>query len=197
MGVTAAFPTTCHRPLLYADRPVVLAIDDRTLKRLHSTTTTRYSLQLCACRASLCMQSIGTVACTPSLAADPLAFSVCCHLGFSGAFRLHTPGIRSLCTYKYSQVGELPASLKHRSSLYTQCLEVGLAGRITTVLGKKKGEEREIPLYGTGLLDLIPFRNQCLSFHHNTRVNSPMKLLLDDTMTIENRDQNADMVNTA
>ena len=89
-----------------------------------------------------------------------------------------------MCTYKYSQVGELPASLKHRSSLYTQCLKVGLAGRITTVLGKEKGEEREIPLYGTGLLDLIPFRNQCLSFHHNTRVNSPMKLLLDDTMTV-------------
>jgi hypothetical protein len=141
----AAFPTTRHRPSLYTDRPIVLAIDDRTLKRLHSTTTTRYSLQLCACRASLCMQSIGTVACTPSLAADPLAFAVCCHLGFSGAFRLHTPGIRPQCTYKYSQVGALPATLKHRSSLYTQCLEVGLVGRVITVLGKEKWEEREIP----------------------------------------------------
>ena len=167
------------------------------------------------------MQSIDTVARTPSFGANSLAFSVCCHLGFSvcchlvfsvcchlgfpvcchldfsGAFTLHTPGIRSLCTYKYSQVGELPASLKHRSSLYTQCLEVGLAGRITMVLGKEKREEREIPLYGTGLLDLILFRNQCLSFHHNTRVNSPMKLPLDNTMTVKNRGRNADMVRTA
>ena len=105
------------------------------------------------------MHGIDTIARTPSLGADTLAFSVCCHLGFSGAFTLHPPGIRTLCTYKYSQVGELPAALKHQSSLYTQCLEVGLAGKITTVLGKEKGEEREIPLYGTGLLDLIAFRN--------------------------------------
>src|SRR6185437_11550165 len=58
---------------------------------------------------------------------------------------LHTPGIRPLCAYKYSQVFELPAQLKHQTSLYTQCLEVGLAGRITMVLGKEKGEERETP----------------------------------------------------
>ena len=66
-------------------------------------------------------------------------------VGFSGAFTLHTPGIRPFCTYKYSEVCELPAALKHQSSLYTQCLEVGLAGRITTVLGKEKGEEWETP----------------------------------------------------
>ena len=64
-------------------------------------------------------------------------------VGFSCAFTLHTPGIRPLCAYKYSEVCELPAALKHQSSLYTQCLEVGLAGRITTVLGKEKEEERE------------------------------------------------------
>ena len=66
-------------------------------------------------------------------------------LCFLGAFTLHTTGIRPLCAYKYSEVCELPAALKHQSSLYTQCLEVGLAGRITMVLGKEKGEERETP----------------------------------------------------
>ena len=66
-------------------------------------------------------------------------------VGFSCAFTLHTPGIRPLCAYKYSEVCELPAALKHQSSSYTQCLEVGLAGRITTVLEKEKGEERETP----------------------------------------------------
>ena len=66
-------------------------------------------------------------------------------VGFSSAYTLHTPGIRTLCAYKYSEVCELPAALKHQSSLYTQCLEVGLAGRITMVLGKEKGEERETP----------------------------------------------------
>ena len=66
-------------------------------------------------------------------------------VGFSCAFTLHAPGIRHLCAYKYSQACELPAPLKHQSSLYTQCLEVGLAGRITMVLGKEKGEERETP----------------------------------------------------
>ena len=74
-----------------------------------------------------------------------LASSLCCHVGFLGAFTLHTLGIRPLSAYKYSEVCELPAALKHQSSLYTQCLEVGLAGRITTVLGKEKGEERETP----------------------------------------------------
>ena len=61
---------------------------------------------------------------------------------FFRCITLHTPGIRTLCAYKYSEVCELPAALEHRSSLYTQCLEVGLAGRITMVLGKEKGEER-------------------------------------------------------
>ena len=41
---------------------------------------------------------------------------------------------------------------------------MGLAGRITTVLGKEKGEEREISLYGTGLLDLIPFPEPVFEF---------------------------------
>ena len=65
--------------------------------------------------------------------------------GLVRCITLHTLGIRSLCAYKYSQVCELPAQLKHQTSLYTQCLEVGLAGRITIVLGKEKGEERETP----------------------------------------------------
>ena len=68
-----------------------------------------------------------------------LASSLCCHVVFLGAFTLHTLGIRPLCAYKYSKVCELLVALKHQSSLYTQCLEVGLAGRITTVLGKEKG----------------------------------------------------------
>ena len=72
---------------------------------------------------------------------DQLASSLCCPVGFLGAFTLHTPGIRPLCAYKYSEVFELQAALKQQSSLYTQCLEVGLAGRITTVLGKEKGEK--------------------------------------------------------
>ena len=46
-------------------------------------------------------------------------------------------------------------------------------------------------------MDLIPFRNQCLSFRHSTRVNLPMILLFDNTITVENRDQNADIVRTA
>ena len=62
-------------------------------------------------------------------------------IDFSRAFTLHTPSIRPLCAYKYSEVCELPAALKHQSSLYTQCLEVGLAGRITTVLGKERGKK--------------------------------------------------------
>ena len=72
----------------------------------------------------------------------------------------------------------------------------GSSGKNYYGFGKEKGEEREIPLYGTRLLDLISFRNQFLSFHHNTRVNSPMKLPLDNTMTIKNRGRNADMVRT-
>ena len=72
----------------------------------------------------------------------------------------------------------------------------GSSGKNYYGFGKGKGEEREIPLYGTGLLDLIPFRNQCLSFRHSTRVILPMKLLYDNTITVENRGQNADMVRT-
>ena len=71
--------------------------------------------------------------------------SLCCHVGFSDAFTLNTLGIRPLCAYKYSEVCELLAALKHQSSLYTQCLEVGLAGRINMVFGKEKVEERETP----------------------------------------------------
>jgi len=41
------------------------------------------------------------------------------------------------------------------------------------------------------------FRNRCLSFHQNISVNSPMRLLLDITMTVENRGQNARMVRIA
>ena len=41
------------------------------------------------------------------------------------------------------------------------------------------------------------FRNQCLSFHHNISVNSPMRLLLDIIMTVENRGQNVRMVRIA
>ena len=73
----------------------------------------------------------------------------------------------------------------------------GSSGKNYYGFGKEKGEEREIPLYGTSLLDLILFRNQFLSFHHNTRVNSSRKLLLDNTMTVENHGQNTDMVRTA
>ena len=69
----------------------------------------------------------------------------------------------------------------------------GSSGKNYYGFGKGKGGRKGDPI----IWDLIPFRNQCLSFHHNTRVNLPMKLLLDDTMTIENRGQNADMVKTA
>ena len=93
-----------------------------------------------------------------------LASSLCCHVGFSGPFTLHTPGIRPLCAYKYSDVCELPAALKHQSSLYTQCLEVGLAGRITTVLGKEKGEERETPIIRKGPLGPDSFPKPVFEF---------------------------------
>ena len=47
-----------------------------------------------------------------------------------------------------------------------------------------------------GLCDgcMVNFR---LSFRHSTRVNLPMKLLFDNTIAVENRGQNADMVRTA
>ena len=93
-----------------------------------------------------------------------LASSLCCHVGFSGPFTLHTPGIRPLCAYKYSEVCELPAALKQQSSLYTQCLEVGLAGRITTVLGKEKGEERETPIIWEGPLGPDSFPEPVFEF---------------------------------
>ena len=48
-------------------------------------------------------------------------------------------------THGNSEICELTTALKHQSSLYTQCLEVGLAEKITMVLGKKKGGERETP----------------------------------------------------
>ena len=48
-------------------------------------------------------------------------------VGFSDVFTLHTSSIRSLCAYKYPEVCELPAALKHQTSLYTQCLEMDLA----------------------------------------------------------------------
>ena len=93
-----------------------------------------------------------------------LASSLCCHVGFLGAFTLHTPGIRPLCAYKYSQVCELPAQLKHQTSLYTQCLEVGLAGIITMVLGKEKGEERETPIIWEGPLEPDSFPEPVFEF---------------------------------
>ena len=123
-----------------------------------------------------------------------LASSLCCHVGFLGAFTLHTPGIRPLCAYKYSEVCELLAALKHQSSLYIQCLKVGLAGRITTVLGKEKGEERETPIIWEGPLGPDSFPEPVFEFPPQHKSEFPMKLLFDNTITVENRDKNADMV---
>ena len=39
-------------------------------------------------------------------------------VGFSGAFTPHTPGIRPLCAYKYSEVCELPAALRPKLIVY-------------------------------------------------------------------------------
>ena len=93
-----------------------------------------------------------------------LASSLFCHVDFSGPFTLHTPGIRPLCAYKYSQACELPAPLKHQSSLYTQCLEVGLAGRITTVLGKEKGKRKGDPIIWEGPLGPDSFPEPVFEF---------------------------------
>ena len=73
----------------------------------------------------------------------------------------------------------------------------GSSGKNYYGFGKEKWGRKGDPITWEGLLDLIPFRNQCLSFRHSTRVNLPMKLLFDNTITVENRDQNADMVRIA
>ena len=73
----------------------------------------------------------------------------------------------------------------------------GSSGKNYYGFGKGKGGRKGDPIIWEGLLDLIPFRNQCLSFRHSTRVNLPMKLLFDNTITVDNRGQNADMVWTA
>ena len=74
---------------------------------------------------------------------------------------------------------------------------MGLAGRITTVLGKEKGEERETPIIWEGPLGPDFFPEPVFEFPPQQRVNLPMKLLFDNTITVENRGQNADMVRTA
>ena len=73
----------------------------------------------------------------------------------------------------------------------------GSSGKNYYGFGKGKGGRKGDPIIWRGFLDPIPFQNQCLSFRHNTSVNLPMKLLFDNTITVENRGQNADMVRTA
>ena len=58
----------------------------------------------------------------------------------------------------------------------------GSSGKNYYGFGKGKGGRKGI--IWEGPLDLIPFRNQCLSFRHSTRVNLPMKLLFDNTITV-------------
>ena len=87
-----------------------------------------------------------------------LASSLCCHLGFSGAFTIHTPGIRPLCTYKYSEVCEPPATLKHQSSLYTQMSGGGSSGKNYYGFRKGKGGRKGYPIIWEGPLgpDFFP-----------------------------------------
>ena len=51
----------------------------------------------------VCMHREGGNA-VPFSVLGQLASSLCCHVGFLGAFTLHTPGIRPLCAYKYSNI---------------------------------------------------------------------------------------------
>ena len=82
----------------------------------------------------------------------------------------------------------------------------GSSGKNYYGFGKGKGGRKGDPIIWEGPLGPdsfpepvfeFPFRNQCLSFRHSTRVNLPMKLLFDNTITVENRGQNANMVRTA
>ena len=56
-----------------------------------------------------------------------------------------------------------PVALKHQSSLYTQCLEVGIAGRINTVLGKKGGRKAD-PIIWEGPLGPDSFPEPVFEF---------------------------------
>ena len=118
-------------------------------------------------------------------------------LGFSCAFTLHTPGIRPLCAYKYSEVCELSAALKHQSSLYTQCLEVGLAERITTILVKKKGKKgRPHNMEGASWTWFLSGTSVWISTTTQEWIHQ-WKLPLDNTMIVKNRGRNTDMMRTA
>ena len=72
----------------------------------------------------------------------------------------------------------------------------GSSGKNYYGFGKGKGGRKGDPIIWKGPLGPDSFPNQCLSFRHSTRVNLPMKLLFDNTITVENRGQNADMVMT-
>ena len=63
--------------------------------------------------------------------------------------------------------------------------------------GRGKGEQRELPLCGRGLLVLISLRNQCISFSSRVRVISLKSALSEDTITGRKISQNACMVRTA
>ena len=67
-----------------------------------------------------------------------LASSLCCHVIFLGAFTLHTPGIRPLCAYKYSEVCELPAALRPKLIVYL-ISGGGSSGKNYYGFGKGKG----------------------------------------------------------
>ena len=73
----------------------------------------------------------------------------------------------------------------------------GSSGKNYYGFGKGKGGRKGEPIIWEMPLGPDSFTEPVLSFRHITRVNSPMKLLLDNTMTVENRGQNVDMVRTA
>jgi len=63
--------------------------------------------------------------------------------------------------------------------------------------GRGKGERRELPLCGRGLLALISLRKQCIIFPPRVRVISPKSVPSEDTITGKKIGQNACMVRTA
>ena len=73
----------------------------------------------------------------------------------------------------------------------------GSSGKNYYGFGKGKGGRKGDPIIWEGPLGPDSFPEPVFEFPHNTRVNLPMKLLFDNTITVEKHGQNADMVRTA
>ena len=73
----------------------------------------------------------------------------------------------------------------------------GSSGKNYYGFGKEKGGRKGNPIIWEGPLGPDSFPEPVFEFPPHTRVNLPMKLFFDNTITVENRGQNADIVRTA